>query len=99
MKISSHTVQVSNIVSRTTFGTSSTEFCLDDTGEFYVVCQPFPPLYQVMVESSSPRQFSGLLIVQVSSTVTALLTICYVLIALIAFIGNCLVMYVVCVSR
>ena len=42
---------------------------------------------------------SGTLIVQVSSTVTALLTIFYVLIALIAFIGNCLVMYVVCVSR
>ena len=76
--------------------TNFTEFCLDDTGESYIACHLQPPLYQVDISTS---RLHYTITVQVSSTVTALLTIFYVLIALIAFIGNCLVMYVVCVSR
>ena len=50
--------RLKHIVSRTTFGTSSTEFCLDDTGEFYIVCEPFQPLYQVNILAS--KTFLGL---------------------------------------
>ena len=37
--------------------------------------------------------------VQIPNSITAVLTICYVAISLVAIIGNSLVMYVVCVSR
>ena len=36
---------------------------------------------------------------QIPNSVTAVLTICYVAISLVAIVGNSLVMYVVCVSR
>ena len=42
----------SELENRTTLGSS--EFCLDPTGQWYLVCLPLQPLFQVSLITISP---------------------------------------------
>ena len=79
------------------FSSSDTDYCLDETGEYYILCLPTKPLYQVY-EIFTNNSYVDIYD-QIPNSVTAVLTICYVAISLVAIVGNSLVMYVVCVSR
>ena len=60
---------------------ADSEFCLDQTEEFYLLCQPAAELYQVPPHHTTALHCT---VAQVPATVVALLTSFYVLIALLA---------------